>query len=135
MDALETASPLADEQDSPAFIASLDMNSPERRRNDRYPLVKPVKFRCESTGRYVGGKTLNVSITGALVEVGSGSSLTAGDRVCFGIAWSQRNAVLNSDYLVPATVLRSTRDEQGTSVAIQFDRPQRISAAAISAAA
>jgi hypothetical protein len=102
----------------------------ERRRNDRYPLVYPVKVRCMESGRYYSGKSVNLSTSGALLEMPQSPRLRSGQRVQVGIAWSPREVILRSAFLIPATVVRDWHNDGTITVAIQFDQPQQLANAA-----
>ena len=82
-------------------------NPADRRNSPRQLLDRPVKLRCEQTGRYLAGRTRDASPAGALIEVDHPSLLVAGQRVSVGIAWSSRQMLLADADLVDATVVRS----------------------------
>ena len=102
----------------------------ERRQSARQPISKPAKLRCTQTGRFMAGRTRNVSASGAMLEVYLPSMLITGQRLEVGIAWQHRQAMLDSDQLVQATVVRSLGMGGVQHVAIQFDQPMALAATA-----
>jgi len=102
----------------------------ERRQNARRPVSCPAKLRCTQTGKYMAGRTRNVSANGAMLEVYMPSMLVTGQRLEVGIAWHHRQALLSKDQLAQATVVRSLGMGGVQHVAIQFDQPMALSATA-----
>ncbi len=96
----------------------------ERRQADRLSVDKPVKVQRASAARYDAARTLNVSSTGALIEIRSPRPLGAGERLALAIAPGAA-VVLKSRAFVPARVVR-TLPGAGTDgaqrVAIEFLR-------------
>jgi hypothetical protein len=102
----------------------------DRRRDARMPITRPIKLQCAETGRYMAGRTSNLSAGGALLEVDHPSLLVAGQRLRLGIAWQDSQAVLASDTLAEAIVIRSLGSGTSQSVAIQFARRQALAVSA-----
>lgn len=102
----------------------------ERRRNARRPVSKPTKLRCTQTGKYMAGRTRNVSASGAMLEVYLPSMLITGQRLEVGIAWQHHQALIGADELSKATVVRSLGLGGVQHVAIQFDEPVALAASA-----
>ena len=98
----------------------------ERRRHQRLDLDRPVKLQCEMTGKYLAGRTTDVSPDGVQIELAQSSMLVPGQRVRFGIAWTGRQTVLASDDLTPATVVRCLGLGRRQCVALQFDKTQEL---------
>jgi hypothetical protein len=98
----------------------------ERRREARMPLARPMKLRCVETGRYLAGQTSNLSASGALLEVRHPSLLVPGQRLQIGIAWGRGLAVIDSDQLAEATVVRSLALGSAQRVAVQFSHRQEL---------
>jgi hypothetical protein len=90
---------------------------------------RPVKVHCPQTGRYLAGRTCNISPSGAMVEVAHPSLLVPGQPVQVGIAWTSRQTVLNRGDLVDATVVRSLGEGAAQFVALQFARRLQLAAA------
>jgi hypothetical protein len=98
-----------------------DGRSPaERRRDARLEVTRPVKLQCPETGRYWAGRTCNVSPGGAMVEVAHPSLLVPGQAVKLGVAWTNRQTLLNANDLVDATVVRSLGEGAVQYVAVSF---------------
>ncbi len=106
------------------------MAQPNRRRSCRQPINRPAKVRCLQSGRYMAGKTQNISSSGALLEVYLPSLMVTGQRLGIGIAWDNQQTVLGSDQMLPATVVRSLGLNGMQHVAVQFDQPIEIDAVA-----
>ena len=102
----------------------------ERRRHARMPIERPVKIQCAITGRFLGGRTQNLSTGGALLYIDNASMLVPGQRVKVGVAWTPHDAVLKADKLPTATVIRSLGFGPEQTVAIQFDQPQQLAESA-----
>ena len=102
----------------------------ERRHTARRPVSRPTKLRCTQTGKYMAGRTRNVSASGAMLEVFLPSMLITGQRLEIGIAWQHHQALLGADELTKATVVRSLGMGGIQHVAIQFDEPMALAASA-----
>lgn len=94
--------------------------SPERRREARQRVNRPVKVQVDEGGKYYAGQTADLSAGGTLVELQAGASLRPGQRVRLGIAWNSRDAVLSAESLVEATVVRSLEAGGVRRVAVAF---------------
>lgn len=105
---------------SAVLPATPERAGPERRQHPRSPITRPCKlFRC-ATGRYESGQIVNLSSSGALVEVVAPRPLAQGDRVRLGVLWSGAG-VLRDDRLLEARVVRSHRSDNGRqTVAVEF---------------
>ncbi len=101
----------------------------ERRRDARVAVCRPVKLQCVESGRYLAGRTDNLSASGALLQVYHPSLLVPGQRLRMGIAWTDRQAVLEADRLVDATVVRSRGHGGFQQVAVAFAHRQELAAA------
>jgi nitrous oxidase accessory protein NosD len=106
------------------------MTRTDRRREGRFALDRPVKVQCLETGRYLAGRTINVSPGGALVEVAHPSLLVPGQRVKLGVSWVRQQAVLAARDMAEATVVRSLGLGPRQSVAVCFDQRQELAATA-----
>ena len=102
------------------------MVTTDRRQGSRCPISRPAKLRCLQSGKYMAGRTRNISTTGALLEVDRPSLLVSGQRLAVGIAWTRRDNLLHHEHLVQATVVRSLGLGKIQHVALQFDLPQSL---------
>lgn len=100
----------------------------ERRRDARLMLTRPVKVQCLHTGRYLPGRTTNLSTSGALIEIDNPSLLIPGQRVKVGIAQTKQDVILAADEMSEATVVRSMGHRGSQTVAIMFDQRQELAA-------
>ncbi len=100
------------------------MITTDRRHGRRLPISRPAKLRCLETGKYMAGRTKNISTTGAMLEVDRPSLLVNGQRLAVGIAWTRRDNPLHHEHLVQATVVRSLGLGKVQHVAVRFDTPQ-----------
>ena len=108
------------------------MPTKERRRDARYPFARPVKIRCDRTGKFFSGQTVNMSAGGALIHVNHPSLLVPGQRVSVGVAWTRsQEGLIASHQLLNAIVVRSLGHCGEQTVALQF--AQRQQTAAVSA--
>ena len=94
----------------------------DRRKHPRHPLERPAKLFCPRTGRFLSGRTQNISAGGVLVEVDAPESLETGDEVHLTIAFGDRFSVPMSE-LVPGSVVRKSAadDAASVSLAIAYD--------------
>lgn len=111
------------DQDAPA------VGSAERRRFQRSALTRPVKLRCEKTGRYFSAEGIDASAGGALLRLGTGSHLPVGEPVRLGIAAEENHGLLLSDDLIEARVVRCLGHPDARYVAVQFEVPVFLSEA------
>ena len=105
------------------------MTTQERRRDARIPLSKPVKVQCAHTGRYLRGRTDNLSASGALLEIEHPSLLVPGQRLKVGIAWNRSQTVLEQGGLAEAVVVRSLGHGESQRVAVRFAQRQTLAIA------
>ena len=98
------------------------MSQIERRYSARRPVKRPVKLRCVQSGRYMAGQTKNVSASGALLEICQSSLLVPGQSLEIGIAWGNRQAVLNAGHMLKSCVVRSLGMGGIQYVAVQFEQ-------------
>jgi hypothetical protein len=100
----------------------------ERRREARLEVSQPVKVQCLETGRYLAGRTRNLSTGGALLEVLHPSLLVPGQRLRVGVARNERQAILASRDMAEAIVVRSLGLGGSQNVAVCFAQPQQLAA-------
>ncbi len=106
------------------------MAESERRHDTRYPIAKLAKLRCVQTGRFLPGRTMNISSSGTLLEVDRPSLLIPGQRLAVGIAWGESQGLLQSNQMQQATVTRSIGQGMSQQVAVRFDHPLPLKATA-----
>lgn len=83
----------------------VDAGRDERRIFPRFDISRPCKVYHAASGRFLAGRTRNLSAGGALVEVDTPRDFAPGDSIELAIAWTRR-AVLPADALVEAKVVR-----------------------------
>ncbi len=100
----------------------------ERRVDARTMLKRPIKVRCGTTGRSFGGQTVNLSASGALLEIDHPVRLVAGQPIRVGIAWTRRDVVLEAANLMEARVVRNLGIGGVQKVAVEFAQRQELAA-------
>ncbi len=81
------------------------------------------------TGRFLAGRTRDVSAGGAMLLLDHPSLLVPGQRLEVGIAQSLRQAIMPRQTMVPATVVRAAGMLGRQTVALVFDRVQEMALA------
>ncbi len=99
------------------------MITTDQRHGRRFPISRPAKLRCLQTGKYMAGRTRNISTTGAMLEVDRPTLLVSGQRLAVGVAWTRKDNLLHTEHLIHATVVRSLALDKIQHVAVQFDQP------------
>ena len=102
----------------------------ERRRDARQPVVRPAKVLCERTGRLLWGQTTNVSTSGLLLATQDQPDLKPGDTVRVAVAWTRQQALVRSDDMFTATVVRSVGIEGNRQLALKLDEVRDLAASA-----
>jgi|GEM_PF-2681074 len=94
----------------------------DRRKHTRHPLTRPAKLFCPGSGRFLAGRTRNISAGGVLVEIDAPDSITSGDAIKLTIAFGDRFIVPMSE-LVGGSVVRAitTDNAETTCLAIAYD--------------
>ncbi len=94
----------------------------DRRQHTRRPTEHSAKLFCPKSGRFLSGRTRNISAGGILVEIGAPGWLSAGDAVQLTIAFGDRFIVPMSD-LVAGTIIRTrqTDNPEIQTLAIAYD--------------
>jgi c-di-GMP-binding flagellar brake protein YcgR len=106
------------------------MSTTDRRRDHRFSLDRRVKIRNELTGKYVAGTILNLSAGGACLLIEQPQRFQTGQRIMAGICQHPQQALLAAAELMAATVVRSEPDAEHQRLAIAFEQPQTLPAAA-----
>ena len=98
------------------------MDGPDRRKHPRRPLENAAKLFCPKSGRFLSGRTRNISEGGILVEVSAPGWLESGDPIQLTIAFGDRYIVPMSD-LVSGTIIRKrqTDSPEIETLAIAYD--------------
>ncbi len=97
------------------------MQPRERRHHLRYGLDRAVKVRLAEGGRYLTGRTRNVSEGGCLITLDHPRLLPPGQEVDLVIAWRPEQALLSSRQSVKARVVRSLGLDGQLQLALSFD--------------
>ena len=92
----------------------------ERRNSDRWPLVRPCKVFDPRGQRYIAGCSRNVSPGGMLISLDRRLPLEPGDRVFVGLSSSRRQALLRTEEMVEARIVRVLSHEGQTTLAVSF---------------
>jgi len=94
----------------------------DRRKHQRHPIERPAKLFCPKSGRFIAGRTHNISAGGVLVEVDAGETIESGDAVLMTVAFGDRFIVPMSE-LVRCTVIRTLRtgSDHVATLAIAYD--------------
>lgn len=103
----------------------------EKRKHDRYLMVRNIKLYDPQSLRYRAGQTLNVSVGGALLAVRHGDQLKEGQAVEVHIEWEGAEGLVARGDMRSAEVIRN--EGPGGSacvVAVKFDEPRPVAQAA-----
>ena len=94
----------------------------DRRKHQRHSIERPAKLFCPKSGRFLAGRTRNISAGGVLVEVDACETVESGDSVLMTVAFGDRFIVPMSE-LVPCSVIRTNRNDSdsGATLAIAYD--------------
>lgn len=95
----------------------------DRRRFRRHELDRPVKLRCETTGKTYQAEGVDASAGGVLLRVEHGQSFPVGQPLRVGIPPRRDTALLLADELADAHVVRCLSHGQARYVAVSFDVP------------
>ena len=106
------------------------MHAPERRRDLRFRIDRSAKLFNHMTGKYVAGKTLNVSASGAMLVFDHSTKLLPGQRVQVGICDNADHVILSANDMLDATIIRSEHQDMNLKIAVNFDDSCRLTAAA-----
>jgi len=102
----------------------------ERRIADRTDITRPCKLQRRGASPFDSASTINLSTSGALLEIRTARPPAVGEQLAVAVAWTS-SPVINSDSLVPARVIRSTPiDANRARVAVEFLRSHALILAA-----
>ncbi len=96
---------------------------PDRRRFRRHALDRPVKLRCDATGRTYHAEGVDASAGGVLLRVEHDRGFPIGQPLRVGIPPRRDTALLLADDLADARVVRCLSHGDARYVAIAFDVP------------
>ena len=93
----------------------------DRRAHERINLARPCKVFDPKSGKYVLGTVWNLSDGGALVEMTRPVVAQTGEPLFLGIALKRRQGFILGDQMLPTSVVRSLKTDEGrTTIAMQF---------------
>ena len=93
----------------------------DRRTHERMNLARPCKVFDPKSGKYVLGTVWNLSDGGALVEMTRPVVAQPGEPLFLGIALKRRQGFILGDQMLPTSVVRSLKTDEGrTTIAMQF---------------
>ncbi len=103
----------------------------EKRKHNRYLMVRNIKLFDPQSLRYRAGQTLNVSVGGALLAVRHGDQLAQGQPIEMHIEWEGAEGIVSRSEMLSAEVIRN----EGTGgaacvIAVKFDEPHPLAQAA-----
>ncbi len=99
--------------------ATLNRRACERRDYDR-----PCKLARHGAARFAAGRTINLSSSGALLEVEEPVNVEPGQIVEVGIQWC-RGGLMRQAALIPSRIVRMHCSPEGTRhIAVQFVSPK-----------
>ena len=92
-----------------------------RRSSRRVAVEKPCKIHDPRTGRYIAGRTIDVSQNGILARLPQAGNLRPGDSVLVGVAMHDRQGLIQAKELMESRIVRMLHTEDGaTTIAVQF---------------
>ncbi len=94
----------------------------DRRRWERRDLEAPCKLLHAASGRYLHGRTRNVSLGGALLVLDVGRPLLPGEPMELGLAIEPKG-LLPAGAMRPARVVWADLAGEGQRLALEFERP------------
>jgi hypothetical protein len=110
------------------------LTSTDRRHAARIAVDRSCRLRRQggpaTGGRFEHARTINVSTSGALIEIGSAAPIAPGESLALAVAWDGM-PVIRSDAFVQARVVRADRAENGAQrVAVRFAATEPVAMAA-----
>ena len=115
---------------TPTPAPTLSLSTSDRRRHKRFPVARPGKLFRRSTQQYAPVRTLNLSFSGALLEIQSERPIVVGELIDLGVAFRDRT-VVESKSLVQGIVARvETLAADRQRVAVRYIQPSALLAAA-----
>lgn len=78
---------------------------------------RSAKLFCPQNGRFLAGRTVNISAGGVLVEIDASEPIEPGDEIQMTIAFGDRFIVPMSE-LVPGSIVRTMRSSDTSSVSL-----------------
>jgi len=115
---------------TPASIPALRLANADRRRDKRFSIARPGKLFRRATQQYAPVTTLNLSSSGALVEIQTTRPLAVGEIIDLGVAFRDA-ALVSSKSLVQGFVARTrSLADNRQIVAVRYVQPRAMLAAA-----
>ncbi|MCC7145010.1 MAG: PilZ domain-containing protein [Phycisphaeraceae bacterium] len=105
------------------------MQNLERRRFARFTFHRPIKIYHESSARFLAGRSRDLSPGGSLIELPASYRLQPGQRIRFGMAHTERQALIEAESMHTATIVRCLSFGDTQQVAMVFDVPLELSLA------
>lgn len=102
----------------------------ERRRYPRTVLSRPCKVYRHATRRFIAARTLDVSGGGTLLSLDTARPLSPGEEIDLIIAWDTSGVVPIDSMLAARTVRTHRSGPDNQTVAVQFEVPTELAAAA-----
>lgn len=93
----------------------------DRRRHVRVPSRRPVRLRCDATGRSLTGQTLDISDGGCLMRLDGLETLESGQAVRVGIAHRAHLGLVLTSQMLEGTVVRRLGHGEAQHVAVSFE--------------
>ncbi|MFP4144585.1 MAG: PilZ domain-containing protein [Phycisphaeraceae bacterium] len=102
----------------------------ERRQDPRFMASCTVKLRTDQSGlRYLTGRTQNLSVSGALLELEHPAFLLPGQRVEMIVAWEPCTGLVRAEQKIEGTIVRNLRLDEKQYVALRYARRQPLAEA------
>jgi hypothetical protein len=99
----------------------VDASGSERRRHPRIPTVALCKIRDKRNLLYAAGETINISSSGALLQLRGSRPFTTGDVIEVVIA-EEDHPVVSREHVREGIIRRVSSDRSGhLSVAVEFE--------------
>lgn len=102
----------------------------DRRFAHRIAVERPAKLRRRVSTHFEHAHTVNVSTTGALLEIESMRPVSVGETLSIAVAWDNA-PLIGAGAFVPAKVVRADRtDDRKQRIALTFIQPEAVALAA-----
>lgn len=105
------------------------LTTDERRGHPRRELTRPCKIRLGRSGKYVAGRTRDISSGGTMIMLDRRVNLSPGDDIEVGIAWTD-SGLIRADDLVPGRIVRVARTDDTEAVGVALETHQASAALA-----
>lgn len=103
----------------------------ERRVDERFDMTRGLKLFDQRAQRYRPGRTMNISASGALMEMRGGEHLLPGQQIELAIDWAGSARLMHKGQLIGATVIRhDARHDKASVLAVKFNHRLSLARAA-----